>query len=202
MPVDELRAIHKVAGEAGTPLYMDGARLFNAAVASGTPVADYAAEVDAVMFCLSKGLGAPIGSVLCGPTEFVREARRTKILIGGAWRQAGIMAAAGLIALEEGPKRLHEDHANARRLALGIADAVPGSIDPDTVETNMIFVDTTPLGRSPWEVYQRLRDEGIWGNVVAGKVRLVTHLDVTADDVEETIEVWRRLAGEWTGARG
>src|SRR5437870_2509853 len=173
MPVEDMRAIRKVADGAGVPLYLDGARIFNACTAAGVDVAEYAAETDSLMFALSKGLGAPIGSVLCGSRELIEEARRLKIVFGGAWRQAGIMAAAGLIALEEGPKRLHEDHDNARRLAEGLADAVPGSIDPDTVETNMIFVDTTPLGRSPWEVYQRLRDEGIWGNVVAGKVRLV-----------------------------
>ena len=94
------------------------------------------------MFCLSKGLGAPIGSMLCGAEDFIREAKRSRILFGGAWRQAGIMAAAGLIALHDGPERLHEDHANARRLAEGIAEATPGTIDPASVRTNMLFVDT------------------------------------------------------------
>lgn len=202
MPVDELRAIRKVANEAGVPVYMDGARLFNASVAGGAPVGEIAAEVDALMFCVSKGLGAPIGSVLCGPSDFIAEARRSKILFGGAWRQAGIMAAAGLIALEEGPKRLHEDHANARRLAEGIAEATPGALDPGGVETNIVFADAAPLGMTPWEAWERLRAEGILSNVVAGRVRLLTHRDVTAEDVEETIRAWRRLAGEAPSANG
>jgi threonine aldolase len=196
MPLDEARAIRKVAADAGVPVYLDGARIFNASVASGTPVGEFAAEVDAMMFCLSKGLGAPIGSVLCGPKEFVREARRAKTLYGGAWRQAGIMAAAGLLALEEGPRRLHEDHRNARRLAEGIAEASPGAIDPSTVETNMVFADTAALGLSPWDVLERLRDLGVLVNEVAGKIRLVTHRDVTPKDIEEAIEAWRRVAVE------
>jgi threonine aldolase len=195
MPVDEARAIRKVAQEAGVPVYLDGARIFNASVASGTPVGEYAAEADALMFCLSKGLGAPIGSVLCGSKEVIREARRAKVLFGGAWRQAGIMAAAGLVALEEGPKRLHEDHENARRLAQGIAEATPAALDPSTVETNIVFADTAPLGASPWDVRERLREEGVLSNVVAGKVRLLTHRDVTAEDVEEAISSWREVAG-------
>jgi len=202
MPMDELRAIRKVAGEAGVPVYLDGARIFNAAVASGTPVLDYAAEVDALMFCLSKGLGAPIGSVLCGPVEFIREARRAKILFGGAWRQAGIMAAAGLIALEDGPERLHEDHVNARRLADGIALVTPGALDPMSVETNMVFVDTRAIGIPPFEMLERLRDAGVLANVVAGKIRLVTHRDVTAGQIEQAIRVWSEVTAEAKGGSG
>jgi threonine aldolase len=193
MPVDEMRAIRKVAEEAGVPVYLDGARIFNASVAGGTPVAEYSAEAEALMFSLSKGLGAPIGSVLCGSGEFVREARRVKVLFGGAWRQAGIMAAAGLIALEEGPKRLHEDHANASRLAEGVAEATPGALDPGGVETNLVFADTEALGLDAQEAVERLEDAGVLSNVVAGKVRLVTHLDVTAEDIEEAVAVWRRV---------
>jgi threonine aldolase len=196
MPVEEARAIRKVAADAGVPVYLDGARIFNASVASETSVGEFAAEADAMMFCLSKGLGAPIGSVLCGPQEFIREARRAKTLYGGAWRQAGIMAAAGLVALDEGPKRLDEDHRNARRLAEGIAEASPGAIDTSTVETNMVFADTAPLGFRPWDVLHRLRDLGVLANEVAGKVRLVTHRDVTPQDIEEAIEAWRAVVTE------
>ena len=196
MPVDELRAIRKVTQEAGLPLYMDGARLFNASVAADTPVADYAAEVDAVMFCLSKGLGAPIGSVLCGDEAFVAEARRVKILIGGAWRQAGIMAAAGLLALKDGPGRLAEDHANARRLAEGLNDVAPGAIDPAAVETNILFVSTDGLGLDVWQTLTTLREHGVLSNVVAGRIRFVTHRDVTAADIDRTIAVWRELVSE------
>src|SRR5207244_427140 len=169
-----------------------GARIFNASAARGTPVAEYADEVDALMFCLSKGLGAPIGSVLCGSAAFVEDARRTKVLFGGAWRQAGIMAAAGLIALEEGPKRLREDHENATVLARGLADATPGVLDPNDVETNMVFGDTNAIGLDPVRVWRGLAEEGVLVNVVANKVRFVTHLDVTRDEVEETVRRWPR----------
>jgi len=196
VPIDDLRAIRKVGLEANVPLYLDGARIFNSSAASGTTVAEYAGEVDALMFCLSKGLGAPIGSVLCGSAAFVEDARRTKILIGGAWRQAGIMAAAGLIALEEGPKRLPEDHANARRLADGLAEGAPGSLDPTQVETNMVFADVAAIGLEPFDVLERLRAAGLLANVVAGKVRFLTHRDVDAGDVERAIPVWRRVIDE------
>jgi threonine aldolase len=196
-PLEELRAVGKIAHEADVPVYMDGARVFNASVAAETPVADYAAEVDALMFCLSKGLGAPIGSVLCGPAGFVKDARRTKILIGGAWRQAGIMAAAGLVALDDGPPRLHEDHANARRLADGIAAATPPAVDPAAVETNMVFVDSNAVGVGPLEMRDRLLGEGVLATLVAGKVRMVTHQDVSGEDVEATVSAWQRVtAGE------
>jgi threonine aldolase len=196
MPVDELRAIRKVAEEAGVPVYLDGARIFNAATASATPVGEYTAEADAMMFSLSKGLGAPIGSVLCGSAEFIREARRAKILFGGAWRQAGIMAAAGLIALGEGPKRLHDDHVKARRLADGLALATPDVLDPMSVETNIVFADTRSIGIPPFEMLERLRAGGVLANVVAGRIRLVTHRHVSADQVEEAIRVWRRVTGD------
>jgi threonine aldolase len=199
-PVEDLRAVAKVGHEAGLAVHLDGARVFNASAAAGVPVPDYAAEVDTLMFCLSKGLGAPVGSVLCGPSGFIHEARKSKILFGGAWRQAGILAAAGLIALREGPGRLHEDHENARRLAEGIAEVTPAAVDPTAVSTNMVFVDVAAYGRRPWDVVSRLRDEGVLSNAEAGRVRLVTHLDVTADDVEETLSAWRRLAGGWTAS--
>ena len=202
MPIDELRSIRKVAQEAEVPVYLDGARIFNASVATGTPVDDYTTEVDALMFCLSKGLGAPIGSVLCGSSEFIREARRAKILLGGAWRQAGIMAAAGLVALEEGPARLHQDHVNARRLADGIALSTPEVLDPMSVETNIVFADTRAIGIPPFEMMERLREAGILANVVAGKVRLVTHRDVGPDQIEDAIGAWSRVTAETRGAMG
>lgn len=193
MPLEEMRAIRTVAAGRDVPVYLDGARIFNASVAAGVEVADYAAEADALMFALSKGLGAPVGSVLCGTRDFIREARRLKILFGGAWRQAGVLAAAGLVALEEGPKRLHEDHENARRLAEGVADALPGGTDPAAVETNIVFVDVARAGLSPLEVIDRLRERGVLATFVAGKVRMVTHLDVSAEDIETAIAAWRRV---------
>ncbi len=145
MPVEDLRAIRKVADEAGLPIHLDGARIFNAAVAAGVDVIEWTREVDTMMFCVSKGLGAPVGSLICGPSDLMPEARRLKILFGGAWRQAGIVAAAGLLALEEGPRRLHEDHERARRLAQGVAELVPGgSIRPPWRRT---WCSSTP---NPW----------------------------------------------------
>src|SRR5512134_2437011 len=133
MPLEELRAVRKVADDAGVPVHLDGARLFNAAAAAGVDAAEFAREADTVMFCVSKGLGAPIGSLLCGPADLMPEARRLWILFGGAWRQSGITAAAGIVALERGPERLQEDHERARRLAEGVAERLPGSIDLDQV---------------------------------------------------------------------
>lgn len=193
-PIEEIRAIRKVAQGANVPVHLDGARIFNASVASGVDVAEYAAEADTLMFCVSKGLGAPIGSLVCGTAEAIREARRIKILFGGAWRQAGIVAAAGLVALEEGPKRLHEDHERARRLAEGVAEALPGAIDPLTVETNMILVDTDAVGLDPIEIRQRMMDEGVGCTIEAGKVRMVTHLGIDDEDVETALAAWLNVA--------
>jgi threonine aldolase len=157
-------------------------------------VSDYAGEVEAMMFCLSKGLGAPIGSMLIGDREFIREARRLKILFGGAWRQAGVMAAAGLIALEEGPKRLHEDHTRARRLAEGVAEIMPGTIDPAAVESNMLFVDVAAVGHDVFDVRARLQAEGVLVTMVAGKVRMLTHVNIGDADIDAALGAWRRVA--------
>jgi threonine aldolase len=193
LPLETLREIRKVAAGAGLPLYMDGARIFNASVASGVGVHEYAAEVDAMMFCFSKGLGAPIGSILCGPADFIEEARRVRVQLTGGWRQAGIIAAAAMVALDEGPGRLHEDHANARRLAEGIADAVPAALKPEEVETNIVFADASSLGLSAVEMVGRLKDEGVLATLVAGKVRMLTHRDVSTADVDQAITAWGRI---------
>jgi threonine aldolase len=197
LPPEVMRAIRKVAQEAGVPIHLDGARIFNAAAAAGVEVGEWTREVDTMMFCVSKGLGAPIGSLLCGPAEAMREARRLKILYGGAWRQAGVVAAAGLVALEEGPKRLHEDHANARRLAQAVAEILPEAVDLEGVETNMVWVDTRAAGHAPLDVRARLAGRGVLVNVIAGRVRLVTHRDVTTEDVEESIRVWRQVVASY-----
>jgi threonine aldolase len=194
LPVADVRGIGQVCAGHGVPLYLDGARIFNACAATGAAVADFASGVDAMMFCLSKGLGAPIGSMLVGDTEFIREARRLKILFGGAWRQAGIMAAAGLIALEEGPGRLPEDHANARRLAEGVAEIVPGGLDPAAVETNIVFADVAVSGRPPATWVAALAAEGVLVTTVGGRVRMLTHVDITAADVDTALAAWRRAA--------
>jgi threonine aldolase len=179
---------------AGVPLYLDGARIFNACAVAGVPVADYARHVDALMFCLCKGLGAPIGSVLAGEAEFIREARRLKILFGGAWRQAGIVAAAGLIALTEGPARLPEDHANASALAEGLAELLPGSVDPATVETNIVFADVSRTGRDALLWRDLLAAEGVLVTIIGERVRMVTHVDISADDIAAALDAWHRIA--------
>jgi len=196
LPVDELRAIRKVADEAGVPLHLDGARIFNAAAAAGVDVSEWTREATTTMFCVSKGLGAPIGSLLCGPAEAIREGRRLKILFGGAWRQAGIMAAAGLIALEEGPHRLPEDHARARRLAAGVAEILPGSVDVTQVETNMLYVDTQRSGLGVLDALERLRSLGVGATHSGGKVRMVTHRDVDDDGIGVALDAWRSVVGE------
>jgi threonine aldolase len=195
LPVEEMREIRKAAHEAGVPVHLDGARIFDAATAAGADVSEWTAEVDTMMFCVSKGLGAPIGSLLCGPAALMPEARRLKILYGGAWRQAGVVAAAGLVALEEGPKRLHEDHARARRLAEGLAEAFPGSVDLDAVQTNMVLVDPSSMGLEPLEAVLRMKEEGVGCTIVPPKVRMVTHVGITDEDVETALKAWGGVAG-------
>jgi threonine aldolase len=186
--------ISAACAAAGVPLYLDGARIFNACAVAGVPVSDYAGQVSALMFCLSKGLGAPIGSMLAGDAEFIREARRLKILFGGAWRQAGIMAAAGLIALAEGPGRLHEDHANARTLATGLAELLPGSVDPAGIETNIVFADVSATGKDAGQWRDLLAAEGVLVTMIGDRIRMLTHVDISAADVEAALAAWRRAA--------
>jgi threonine aldolase len=194
--LEELQAIRKVAEAAEVPVHLDGARIFNAAVASGVPASEYAACAETIMFCVSKGLGAPIGSLLCGPAALMPEARRLKILFGGAWRQAGVLAAAGLIALEEGAGRLHEDHARARRLGEGIHEVLPHAVDLEQVQTNMVLVDTESYGTPPIQAVFRMRDDGIGATIAGGKVRMLTHVDVNDGGIQLALDWWRRFARE------
>ncbi len=192
MPVTDVRRIAAACAAGGVPMYLDGARIFNACAVTGAKVSEYAAEASAMMFCLSKGLGAPVGSILAGDAGFIEEARRIKILFGAGWRQAGILAAAGLIALEDGPARLHIDHANARALAEGLAELLPGSVDPAAVQTNIVFVDVAGTGRTPAEWISRLAAEGVLAGVVVGRVRMLTHVDVDRDQIDAALAAWRR----------
>ena len=193
MAIDDLRAYRKLAQDRDVRVHLDGARIFNASAASGIDVAEYCGEVDTMMFCVSKGLGAPIGSLICGPSALMPEARRIKILLGGAWRQAGIMAAAGLVALEHGPGRLHEDHERARRLAEGLAERVPGSVDPASVETNMVFAKTEAAGMTALEAVRRLEAEGVGATPSGDRVRMVTHVDISDDDVSTALAAWHGI---------
>lgn len=180
--------------EAGLPVHMDGARIFNASVASGSSVADLTRDCDSVMFTLSKGLGAPVGSILLGPRDFITEARTWRKRLGGGMRQIGILAAAGLIALEEGPKRLHEDHENARALASGVAE-IPGiSIDPASVQTNIVIFDVSGTGKKSSEICARLKEEGVVAiGISESQIRMVTHLDVSRSDIDTAISTLKNV---------
>ena len=178
------------AHEAGLKVHLDGARIFNAATALGEKVADMASKVDSVMFCLSKGLGAPVGSMLVGSKAFIDRGRTYRKMFGGGMRQAGILAAAGLIALEKSPARLHLDHANARRLAEGIA-RMPGlSIDPAKVRTNIVIFDCAKTGKTAVELVEELYARGVWAQDIVGySVRFVTHCDVDRAGIEKALTV-------------
>jgi len=189
-----LDAILAVARRHGLPAYLDGARIFNAAVALGVPAATLAAGFDALMFSLSKGLGAPIGSMLCGSRAFIREARRVRKMLGGAMRQVGVVAAAGLIALRQGPDRLAEDHENASRLARALSELPGVEIDPAAVETNIVFCRVSQGLAAAFA--GRLKEAGVLAVAIgADKVRFVTHRDVSRGQVDEAIERIRRCAG-------
>ena len=178
----------------GLPVHMDGSRIFNASVALDTPVADLTRHCDSVMFTLSKGLGAPVGSMLLGSRDFVDEARIWRKRLGGGMRQIGILAAAGLIALEDGPKRLHEDHENARALAEGVAE-IPGiSIDPTSVMTNIVIFDVSETGNTAGDICASLKEASVLAiGISETQVRMVTHCDVTRADVDNTVTILAEL---------
>jgi threonine aldolase len=188
-PLDDQLAIAEVAREAGLKMHLDGARLFNAAAASGCPAAELAAPYDSVSFCLSKGLGAPVGSLLCGTRAFVDEAHRYRKMFGGGMRQAGILAAAGSYALERHVKRLADDHANARRLADGLRE-LPGVTLVREPETNIVLFRVPDQGRFITELRAR---EVLVGAMGADLLRAVLHLDVDAAGVERALEVSREV---------
>ena len=195
-PLEEIEAIAATARELGLALHLDGARIMNAAVASGVPAAEYGRRFDTVTLCLSKGLGCPLGALVAGSAERMRTARRFKHLFGGAMRQAGIVAAAGVYALEHHIDRLAEDHLRAQRLAEGL-DAAGVPVDLEQVETNFVQVDLAPLGLSPQDALERLRDHGVGLSMTAHRTRLraVTHLDVDDEDIERAVELIPRALG-------
>ena len=176
----------------GLPVHLDGARIFNAATTLGRPVAEITKKFDSVMFCLSKGLGAPVGSMLVGSRAFIDQSRKYRKALGGGMRQAGILAAAGLIALEKMPARLHEDHANAKFLATELSK-VPGiTIDLTSVHTNIVVADVSGTGMSSVEFIRRVGERGLKiGSGYGDSVRFVTHYDVKRAACEQAVEVVR-----------
>ncbi|MFQ5861177.1 MAG: GntG family PLP-dependent aldolase, partial [Dehalococcoidia bacterium] len=185
-PVDT-EAIAQVAHRHGLALHLDGARIFNAAVYLELPPKELAREADSVCFSLSKALCAPVGSMLCGTREFVEQARKWRKMVGGGMRQVGVVAAAGLVALEQMIPRLAEDHANARRLAQGFARIPSLGIDPERIQTNIVIFEV-PLGVSAAEFIQRLEAVGIRITPAGGRrVRMVTHQMITGEDVDEAL---------------
>ncbi|MGB9454605.1 MAG: GntG family PLP-dependent aldolase [Bryobacteraceae bacterium] len=184
-----IREIADGAHELRVRVHMDGARVFNAAAALGVPVSEIVAPVDTVMFCLSKALGAPAGSMVAGPAALIDKGRLLRKRLGGGMRQAGVLAAAGLIALEETPKRLGEDHANARFFAEGVA-RIPGvEIDPRKVPTNIVVLDVGATGLTAGELSRRLKQRGVLINGISQtQMRAVTHYDVTRADCAQAVE--------------
>ncbi len=178
----------------GVAIHCDGARIWNAHVASGVPLERYGALADTMSVCLSKGLGAPVGSVVICDADREVEAREYRHRLGGAWRQAGVLAAAGLYAIEHHIERLAEDHANARHLAERIADAAPGVCDPDSVDTNIVLLDLTKSPVSGPQLFDLAKAEGVLVSVLGEHaVRLVTHLDVDSGGCARAADALARL---------
>jgi threonine aldolase len=185
-------AVARLAHSCGLRVHLDGARIFNAAAALNCDVRDLVREVDSVMFCLSKGLCAPVGSVLCGSADFIYEARRARKVVGGGMRQAGVLAAAGIVALEQMTGRLAEDHARARRLAEGLAQ-IPG-VQVGPVYTNIFYFWLDGVPMAPQEFLHRLREQGVL--VLGredGRFRAVTHYWITDEDIEATLRAVRAV---------
>ncbi len=187
-------AVGRLAQEHGVKLHIDGARIFNASVALGVDVPALAAPADSISFCLSKGLGAPVGSVLCGSRAFIAEARRHRKVLGGGMRQAGVIAAAGIVALTEMVDRLAEDHANAKRLAEGLAEMDGVGVDPAGINTNIVYFEVTRRDMDAPALAERLKGEGV-AVLAAGprQLRAVTHYPISAGDIDDALAAFSRV---------
>jgi threonine aldolase len=196
-PLSDLRGLRSLVDGTGVRLHLDGARLWNAHVATGVALDAYGSLFDTVSVCLSKGMGAPVGSVLVGPADAIAQARQWRKRMGGGWRQAGVLAAAGLFAVDHHVDRLADDHENARVMAEILADS--GAVDPADVETNVVMLDLSGLPVDTGDVVRRSRAEGVLVSAVGPRlVRLITHLDVTADDCRKAGGMLSRLLGPRT----
>jgi threonine aldolase len=200
---EAIAAVAEVAHAAGVPVHVDGARLFNAAVALGRDVREFTAPADSITFCLSKGLAAPVGSVVCGSAAFIERARRVRKMVGGGMRQAGILAAAGVVALERMVDRLAEDHVNARALAEAVAKMPGLSVDLDSVQTNIVIIrvsrgDRTQSVAATEELVKGCAARKVKIHAMGPMaIRCVTHKDVDAEDTRRAIDAFRELTARW-----
>jgi threonine aldolase len=193
-PLKRVVEVRDAARELGLRTHLDGARLLNACVATGIEPSEYARDFDTVSICFSKGLGAPVGSAVAGSAETIRRVHRCRKLFGGGMRQAGIIAAGALYALENNVERLIEDHVNAKRLALGLAEIPHVRIDPDAVETNIVFFNVAPEWGTAQRVCDALREQEVWMLPESThRVRAVAHLDVSREDVERAVAALHRV---------
>jgi threonine aldolase len=193
LPLENMKAVRKIADKYNLKVHLDGARIFNASTASGVSVKEYAKLVDSVMFCLSKGLSAPVGSMLVGSKGFIEYGRRLRKALGGGMRQVGVLAAPGLIALMEMVGRLKDDHRRAKTLSKAIA-GMPGiSLEPDNVETNIIIFGFSHLKYSIPHFLTELKNRGIWAMATTGGIRFVTHKDIDDEDVDRAIKAFREI---------
>jgi len=195
-PIKKVTEISRFAKSKDLLLHLDGARLWNASVASGIKPHEYAQWADSVSVCLSKGLGAPIGSLVAGTKMFIDRVHRFRKMFGGGMRQVGIVAAAGIYALDHHIERLKEDHQNAKRLALGLKEIKGISIEPEEVETNILIFDVAGTGMTPLQVRDVIMKEGVLIHAVGKtQIRLVTHLDVSKDDIETALKAFKKVLG-------
>jgi len=194
---EEIEAIAAVAHAAGVPVHLDGARLFNAAVAQERPLADFARHVDSLTFCLSKGLAAPVGSLVCGTRDFVARGRRLRKMVGGGMRQVGVLAAAGLVALETMVERLAEDHAHARRLAEGVARLPGCRVDLTKVQTNIVIFRVEREGGVAELVTGCLARKVKIHQIGPAAIRCVTHKDVDRADIDRALNAFREITSGW-----
>ncbi len=193
---NDMQAISAVAREHDLPVHVDGARIFNAAVALEAPVAELAREADSLTFCLSKGLSCPVGSVIVGSDDLIQEARHWRKMVGGGMRQVGVLAAAGIVALDSMVERLAEDHANARLLAEGLAEILGISIDPESLPTNLVFFDVEREDRG--DLHHELVERGVLGGGTGTRWRYATHYGITADDVDYALSTVRDVFSNGT----
>lgn len=196
MTAEETSEICQNSHKLNIPVHLDGARIFNSAVAQIKTVAKLTKDVDSVQFCLSKGLGAPVGSILVGTKSFIEEARIWRKRFGGGMRQAGILAAAGVIALEESPKILHIDHDNAKFLAEGLANIKGISIDPEKAQTNIVIFSVLQTNKTASEICDKLKENEILASPFGTSIRMVTHYDVNRNDMEKTLQVLERIIND------